>query len=104
MEMGLGDPALPTQPDAAAAAARRSFSCASASPSPAAARAMASPSSSSAAPSPYTALVGRVSCEREMKHIKFIDIATAVPNHRAAMAFLDEVLLPPACVYRPARS
>ncbi|XP_025821308.1 uncharacterized protein LOC112897257 isoform X2 [Panicum hallii] len=89
-------PLLLSQPDAAAAAVQRSFSCASASPSPAAARAMASPSSSSAAPSPYTTLVGRVSCEREIKRSKFIAIAAPVPNERAAMAFLDEVKDPKA--------
>ncbi|CAO2169420.1 unnamed protein product [Urochloa humidicola] len=81
-------PLLLSQPDAAAAAVRRSFSCASASPSTAPARAMAS---SSAAPSPYTTLVGRVSCEREIKRSKFIAIAAPVPNERAAMAFLDEL-------------
>ncbi|CAL4999367.1 unnamed protein product [Urochloa decumbens] len=86
-------PLLLSQPDAAAAAIRRSFSCASASSSPAPARAMAS---SSAAPSPYTTLVGRVSCEREIKRSKFIAIAAPVPNERAAMAFLEEVKDPRA--------
>ncbi|CAL5013026.1 unnamed protein product [Urochloa decumbens] len=85
-------PLLLSQPDAAAAV-RRSFSCASASSSLAPARAMAS---SSAAPSPYTTLVGRVSCEREIKRSKFIAIAAPVPNERAAMAFLDEVKDPRA--------
>ncbi|RLN03824.1 IMPACT family member in pol 5' [Panicum miliaceum] len=89
-------PLLLSQTDGAAAAVRRSFSCASASPSPAAARAMASTSSSSAAPSPYTMLVGRVSCEREIKRSKFIAIAAPVPNERAALAFLDEVKDPKA--------
>ncbi|CAO2188603.1 unnamed protein product [Urochloa humidicola] len=84
-------PLLLSKPDAAAAV-RRSFSCASASSSPAPARAMAS----SAAPSPYTTLVGRVSCEREIKRSKFIAIAAPVPNERAAMAFLDEVKDPRA--------
>ncbi|WVZ92467.1 hypothetical protein U9M48_038530 [Paspalum notatum var. saurae] len=85
---------LLSQPDAAtvAAAVRRSFTCASASPAPA--RGMASPSSSSATPSPYTTLVGRVSCEREIKRSKFIAIAAPVPNERAAMAFLDQVASP----------
>ncbi|ONM03721.1 Ribosomal protein S5 domain 2-like superfamily protein [Zea mays] len=55
---------------------------------------MAAPSSSSATPSPYTTLVGRVSCEREIKRSKFIAIAAPVPNERAAMAFLDQVALP----------
>ncbi|KAF8769543.1 hypothetical protein HU200_006581 [Digitaria exilis] len=87
-------PLLLSQPDAAASV-RRSFSCASASASasPASARAMASGAPSSAAPSPYTTLVGRVSCEREIKRSKFIAIAAPVPNERAAMAFLDEVFL-----------
>ena len=98
-------PLLFSQPDAAATV-RHCFFCASASasPSPAPTRAMASPSSSSAAPSPYTTLVGRVSCEREIKRSKFIAIAAPVPNERAAMAFLDEVLLPPSGVYLLARS
>lgn len=85
-------PLLLSQPDAATV--RRSFACASASPAPAPARAMAAPSSSSATPSPYTTLVGRVSCEREIKRSKFIAIAAPVPNERAAMAFLDQVALP----------
>ncbi|CAO2202250.1 unnamed protein product [Urochloa humidicola] len=85
-------PLLLSKPDAAAAV-RRSFSCTSASSSPTPARAMAS---SSAAPSPYTTLVGRVSCEREIKRSKFIAIAAPVPNERAAMAFLDEVKDPRA--------
>ncbi|KAJ1268884.1 hypothetical protein BS78_07G167000 [Paspalum vaginatum] len=88
---------LLSQPDAATAAAaavRRSFTCASASPAPA--RGMASPSSSSATPSPYTTLVGRVSCEREIKRSKFIAIAAPVPNERAAMDFLDQVKDPRA--------
>jgi putative IMPACT (imprinted ancient) family translation regulator len=55
---------------------------------------MAAPSSSSATPSPYTTLVGRVSCEREIKRSKFIAVAAPVPNERAAMAFLDQVALP----------
>nr|CAB3483270.1 unnamed protein product [Digitaria exilis] len=90
-------PLLLSQPDAAASV-RRSFSCASASASasPASARAMASGAPSSAAPSPYTTLVGRVSCEREIKRSKFIAIAAPVPNERAAMAFLDEVKDPRA--------
>ncbi|KAK8451307.1 hypothetical protein SEVIR_6G190900v4 [Setaria viridis] len=88
-------PLLFSQPDAAAAV-RRSFSCASASPSPAPTRAMASPFSSSATPTPYTTLVGRVSCEREIKRSKFIAIAAPVVNERAAMAFLDEVKDPRA--------
>ncbi|XP_039854428.1 IMPACT family member in pol 5'region-like isoform X2 [Panicum virgatum] len=90
-------PLLFSQPDAAATV-RHCFFCASASasPSPAPTRAMASPSSSSAAPSPYTTLVGRVSCEREIKRSKFIAIAAPVPNERAAMAFLDEVKDPKA--------
>jgi putative IMPACT (imprinted ancient) family translation regulator len=60
--------------------------------------------SSSAAPTPYTTLVGRVSCEREIKRSKFIAIAAPVVNERAAMAFLEEVLLPPSCAHLLARS
>ncbi|OQU80648.1 hypothetical protein SORBI_3007G159500 [Sorghum bicolor] len=86
-------PLLLSQPDAATV--RRSF--ASASPGPAPARAMAGPSSSSSAtPSPYTTLVGRGSCEREIKRSKFIAIAAPVPNELAAMAFLDQVKDPRA--------
>ncbi|KAL6859087.1 hypothetical protein ACP4OV_018089 [Aristida adscensionis] len=80
---------------AAAAAARRSLSGAGTSPAPAPARAMSTPSSSSA-PSAYTTLVGRVTCEREIKRSKFIAIAAPVPNERAAMSFLDEVKDPRA--------
>ncbi|XP_062196477.1 uncharacterized protein LOC133899504 isoform X3 [Phragmites australis] len=86
-------PLLLPGPDAAAAV-RRSLSCASASPapSPALARTISSASaSSSSTPSPYTALVGRVSCEREIKRSKFIAVAAPVPDERAAMAFLDEL-------------
>ncbi|KAL6644651.1 hypothetical protein ACP70R_000654 [Stipagrostis hirtigluma subsp. patula] len=79
-----------------AAAVRRSLSSATAPPASAAARAMSSPSSSAAAPSPYTTLVGRVTCEREIKRSKFIAIAAPVPNERAAMSFLDEVKDPRA--------
>ncbi|KAL6647459.1 hypothetical protein ACP70R_014896 [Stipagrostis hirtigluma subsp. patula] len=78
------------------AAVRRNLSCASASPASVTARAMSSSSSSSAAPSPYTTLVGRVTCEREIKRSKFIAIAAPVPNERAAMSFLDEVKDPRA--------
>ncbi|KQJ98673.1 hypothetical protein BRADI_3g38380v3 [Brachypodium distachyon] len=55
-----------------------------------------SSSSASSSPSPYTALVGRVRCEREIKRSKFIAIAGTVHDERAAMSFLDEVKDPRA--------
>uniref|UniRef100_A0A0D9X8X7 Impact N-terminal domain-containing protein n=1 Tax=Leersia perrieri TaxID=77586 RepID=A0A0D9X8X7_9ORYZ len=70
----------------------------SAAVAPAAVRAMSSSSSStpSFSHSPYTTLVGRVSCEREIKKSKFIAIAAPVPDERAAMSFLNEVSDPRA--------
>ncbi|KAF7011209.1 hypothetical protein CFC21_025540 [Triticum aestivum] len=80
-----------------AAAVHRRCSCGS-SAAAAAARAMSSSSSSSAssAPTPYTTLVGRVRCEREIKRSKFIAVAASVPDERAAMSFLNEVKDPRA--------
>jgi putative IMPACT (imprinted ancient) family translation regulator len=40
--------------------------------------------------------VGRVRCEREIKRSKFIAIAASVPDERAALSFLNEVILAPA--------
>ncbi|KAM3389960.1 hypothetical protein ACQJBY_011864 [Aegilops geniculata] len=79
-----------------AAAVHRRCSCGS-SAAAAAARAMSSSSSSaSSAPTPYTTLVGRVRCEREIKRSKFIAVAASVPDERAAMSFLNEVKDPRA--------
>ncbi|XP_047072963.1 IMPACT family member in pol 5'region-like isoform X1 [Lolium rigidum] len=79
-----------------AAAVHRSYSCRSSAAAVDSARAMSSSSSTSSAPSPYTTLVGRVHCEREIKRSKFIAIAASVPNERAAMSFLNEVKDPRA--------
>uniref|UniRef100_A0A0E0QKA5 Impact N-terminal domain-containing protein n=1 Tax=Oryza rufipogon TaxID=4529 RepID=A0A0E0QKA5_ORYRU len=95
-------PLLLPGPDAAATAAAVHRSCSScggslAALAPARLRAMSSSSSSSSvSPSPYTTLVGRVSCEREIKKSKFIAIAAPVPDERAAMSFLNEVSDPRA--------
>ncbi|KAM0905168.1 hypothetical protein ACQ4PT_017543 [Festuca glaucescens] len=75
----------------AAAAVHRSYSCRSSAAASDSARAMSSSSSTSSSPSPYTTLVGRVRCEREIKRSKFIAIAASVPDERAAMSFLNEV-------------
>ncbi|XP_006659501.2 IMPACT family member in pol 5'region [Oryza brachyantha] len=90
-------PLLLLGPDAAAAH-RGCSSCGGslAAVAPAPVRGMSSSSPSSVSPSPYTTLVGRVSCEREIKKSKFIAIAAPVPDERAAMSFLNEVSDPRA--------
>ncbi|CAM0882862.1 unnamed protein product [Alopecurus aequalis] len=87
-------PLLLPGPDAPAAVSRSCFCRSSA--AAASARAMSSSSTGSSSPSPYTTLVGRVRCEREIKRSKFIAIAASVPDERAAMSFLNEVKDPRA--------